>query len=92
MSRIGIWVVAMAGGEEIGAWLVDDDVDARDGRGTLQLSQDPAEARVFAHIGEALDYWRRPSQKTPLRPDGRPNRPLTAFTVELRSLEGETSR
>ena len=38
------------------------------------------EARQFADAGEALTYWK---QENGMRPDGRPNRPLTAFNVEV---------
>jgi hypothetical protein len=39
-------------------------------------------------MGEWLDLWQRPSTEVPLRPDGRPNRPLTAFTVEFETVGG----
>ncbi len=32
---------------------------------------------------DAFELWRKPDPRRPLRPDGRPNRPLTAFTVEI---------
>lgn len=38
-----------------------------------------AEAKRFATGAEALEFWRK-SDGT-FRPDGKPNRPLTAFTV-----------
>lgn len=31
----------------------------------------------------AFELWRKVDDRTPLRPDGKPNRPLTAFTVEI---------
>jgi hypothetical protein len=31
----------------------------------------------------ALECWRRQSPTHPFRPDGEPNRPLTAFSVEI---------
>lgn len=66
-----------------GQYLVECDVDARDGRGAVLATEDPAKARRFADVGEAMDYWRRVSTVLPLRPDGKPNRPLTAYTVEI---------
>jgi len=30
-----------------------------------------------------MSYWRRRSTVCPTRPDGKPNRPGTAFTVEI---------
>lgn len=36
---------------------------------------------------EALDVWRATDKRNPVRADGRPNRPLTAFTVEILKVE-----
>ena len=41
------------------------------------------EAMQFAHARDALDCWRQTDPRQPKRPDGRPNRPLTSFTVEI---------
>lgn len=48
--------------------------------GILKVTDDPAHAREFATVAEAVEYWRQPYG---LRPDGEPNRPLTAWTVEV---------
>jgi hypothetical protein len=37
----------------------------------------------FKTAGEAWMLWRRPSRVRPVRADGKPNRPLTAFTIEV---------
>ena len=37
----------------------------------------------FVSIAEAMEYWRTVSTTVPFRPDGKPNRPLTAYTVEI---------
>lgn len=66
-----------------GQYLVECDVDDRDGRGSVFATDDKAKAKRFDGIGHALDYWRRTSHVVPLRPDGEPNRPLTAYTIEL---------
>jgi hypothetical protein len=36
---------------------------------------------------DAVELWRQVSQREPLRADGRPNRPLTAFTVEIKNVD-----
>lgn len=46
----------------------------------LVTTPDPEKARQFASGIEALELWRLAHG---IRPDGRPNRPLTAFTVEV---------
>ena len=86
-----IWVVAISDGTPVQAWLVECDVNARGGRGYAAFTSDVAQAMTFPSLQEALEYWRRPSTVTPLRPDGRPNRPLTAYTVELQPIEMEAT-
>jgi hypothetical protein len=46
----------------------------------LVVTRDKSKARVYATMGEALEDWKRAYG---LRPDGQPNRPLTAFNVEV---------
>jgi hypothetical protein len=48
--------------------------------GILRTSPDPAEALKFKDAKAALEFWR---WQNGIRPDGKPNRPLMAFTVEL---------
>jgi hypothetical protein len=43
--------------------------------------------RDFQHaVRDAWELWMRPSVTRPVRPDGQPNRPLTAFSIVLRPL------
>ncbi len=55
--------------------------------GTVIVTNDPATAMRFDAADEALRFW---NQTAPppyeRRPDGKPNRPLTAFTVEVLRL------
>ncbi len=71
-----------------GQYLVSSDVDAFDGRGHADWTVDRAKARRFASPVEATEEWRRQSTVRPLRPDGKPNRPLSSYTVEIVPLEG----
>ena len=48
----------------------------------LRTSPDRGDALTLSHR-EAMDLWGAVDPRTPIRPDGRPNRPLTAFTVEI---------
>lgn len=43
-------------------------------------SPDRSKAREFETVKEAIDYYR---QSHGVRPDGKPNRPLTAFTISV---------
>jgi len=79
-------VVSVAGIPEIdqfnGAYIAGYE-DTPCGRGAITWSKTFAGALHFATPREALTYWGQISRTVPIRPDGKPNRPLTAFTVEL---------
>jgi len=64
-----------------GSYLKSFNVEAHDGQGTADFTDDPNEALHFDSFSEAMDAWMRQSKTRPLRADGRPNRPLTAFTM-----------
>ncbi len=53
----------------------------------IVTTKDVGRARRWATGGEALAFWRQVCQREPTRIDGKPNRPLTAFTVEIASPE-----
>lgn len=44
-------------------------------------TDDPEKALIFADAREAILTWQGVSGR--IRPDGKPDRPLTAFTVEI---------
>ena len=86
-SDYGLWVVAYAHtGQPINAWLKAFDAEAHDGLGYANFTDDFAEALHFRDVGKAMEFWRTRSKSRPLRADGRPNRPLTSFTVEVARL------
>jgi hypothetical protein len=64
-------------------WLQGYDVDACGGRGMVTLSPNRADAKVFTGAAAFITAYRSVPRAHPLRPDGRPNRPLTAFHVEV---------
>jgi hypothetical protein len=53
------------------------------GVGHLVVTEDDKKALVFEDAKRALEFWKQQSPTVPIRPDGKPNRPLTAFTVVL---------
>jgi hypothetical protein len=69
-------------GGDAGQYLKAYDPAAEDGRGLLVTTTDPAEAKRYS-AAEALAEWKRVSRVRPRRPDGKPNRPLSAFTIEI---------
>jgi hypothetical protein len=71
---------------EPGDFLVRFDVDARDGRGEAVWSPDLEDALHFPDGITAMRAWKMQSKVRPYRDDGKPNRPLTAYTVEAISI------
>lgn len=82
-----IRIIGLADGRRLdgidGAWVVDCDVDGRQGRGSVIVTREARKARRFDHAHDAWAYWRRESTVVPTRPDGKPNRPLTAYTISV---------
>lgn len=64
-------------------YLKSFDPDADGGRGIVTFTPWESEAKTFATSNEALEFWRQQSVRLPLRPDGKPNKPLTAFHAEI---------
>ena len=87
-----IRLIALANGEPSpldGQWVTEYD-PSRDGTGPngepmnchLLTTPDPTLAKQYSTT-EALEVWRKVDSRQPRRPDGQPNRPLTAYTVEI---------
>ena len=55
--------------------------EADDGKGMARWTPDPAQALTFATAEDAVACYRAVPSNRPLRPDGKPNRPLTMFAV-----------
>jgi hypothetical protein len=51
--------------------------------GRAVWTDDPQEAMHFVSLEAAIACWQQTSTTHPVRPDGRPNRPLSAHTVEV---------
>jgi hypothetical protein len=66
-----------------GRWLCTFDPEANDGMGRVTWTDDLDHALLFPSAGAAHAYWMRVPTNRWLRPDGKPNRPLTAFHVEV---------
>ncbi len=63
-------------------YLKEYDLNAWQGRGRVSMT-DKEEAMVFTDVAAAFEAWRAQSTAYPTRPDGQPNRPLTAFHAEF---------
>lgn len=66
-----------------GAYVTSYNPDAHNGRGFAEFTRDIRKARKFDKREEAFLYWQQQSRVMPLRPDGKPNKPLTCYTVEI---------
>lgn len=66
-----------------GMFIESFDVNANDGRGEAMLTARRFRALRFDTPEAAFRAYTRQSDVKPLRPDGRPNRPLTSYTVEI---------
>jgi hypothetical protein len=69
-----------------GMYLSSFDVEAFEGRGTSAWAKDRYDAMIFMDAAAAHAHWSQQSTVLPYRADGKPNRPLTAFTVEIEKL------
>lgn len=86
MLPVNIRVLGLAIGSPLPmvAWLASFDPEARDGRGNVVLTTERKDAMQFADAAEALRVYQSSPKCHPIREtDGRPNRPLTAYHVEI---------
>lgn len=75
------------GEEPIGSYLKAYNPDAYNGRGWSDWTFKLSDAMLFDSAIEALELWKTQSTVVPLRYDGKPNRPLTAFSVTTEARE-----
>lgn len=71
------------GGEFDGQYLVMYDPEYAGGAGGASFSPELRFAKRFETIKDAVEEYNRVSELKPVRPDGKPNRPLTAHSVEI---------
>lgn len=78
--KVLMWIDGLADGLPVDAYLSDFDFTSARG---LKATRIVAHAKVFDDAHAALNFWRTVSPTAPVRPDGNPNRPLTAYTITL---------
>ena len=69
-----------------GNYLRSYDPEANSGRGDIKLTRDPALAMQFADAGEVLRLRQAVPKCHPYRSDGMPNRPLSAYSLEIEAV------
>lgn len=63
------------------------DPDGNEMQCTIKCTTDANGAKTYPSQSAAWAEWTRTSKRAPVRGDGRPNKPLTAYTVEILPLE-----
>lgn len=72
-----------------GEFVKEYDPNGGEGGGFASFTTDPHEAVTFATMAEAIAFTQQVPRSKPFRDDGKPNRPLTAFSI---SFEPVTAR
>jgi len=66
-----------------GAYLQWYDPEAHGGLGDVRITADIAHAARFPNFAAVMTLYHAVPKCRPLRPDGKPNRPLCAFTMDV---------
>lgn len=85
VSRAAQLNTAMTAADVLGyeGYVVAYDPEAHHGRGDVQVTNLLAGARRFETMKDALNFAMIQPAARPIRDDGLPNRPLTAFNLEF---------
>lgn len=92
MSKYAIYLIDFTGADQVardlalthvGKYVSHYDPDGMLPDDILQSVENVQDAIHYKDFDAAADAWRRVSKKWPVRSDGKPNRPLTAYTVEI---------
>ena len=90
MTKIAIRFVGLpcGPGTKFDGWFFKSfDHEAFGGQGDADFTEDPAEALSFPTMMDAIQFVHRVPACCPLRADFLPNRPMTASTNEMVTLE-----
>jgi hypothetical protein len=86
-TAVALTTAMLNGDVELGPYLEWSDPDAKNGMGDERWTDDITKAQRFASFTGAMECWRAQSSVRPIRSDGRPNRPLTAYSVTPEKVE-----
>lgn len=84
--KYGIFIHGLPNGQPTdvdGKWLSFYNPKAHRGRGEIRATIDPDKALSFTDRADAIKLW---TTAWGTRMDGRPNKPLTAYTVSIEPL------
>jgi hypothetical protein len=88
-GNVRIRILALADGRQspyAGRYLKSFDPEAHHGRGDLVTTADYTRAWTGT-AEEAVRLWKAIPKNAPRRPDGKANRPFTAFTIQMEAVE-----
>lgn len=88
MTRVLIecWGMGDGSAGPVGQFLERYDLNAHSGLGEAWWTTDTDKAMKFKDGAEAMTAWRAASTVKPVREDGRPNRPLTAYSITFTTI------
>jgi hypothetical protein len=67
----------------VGKYLRSYDPEAHGGAGHVEVTAELEHAQRFPSLLEAMELWKAVPANNPVRLDGKPNRPLSAYSVEI---------
>jgi hypothetical protein len=70
-----------------GEYLKSFDHEVYDGQGLGVFTKSLARAKRFDTHEDVFAFWNMQSASRPLRPDGKPNKPLTALSVKIEPVD-----
>lgn len=70
-----------------GYYLSKFNPEANNGRGYIETTRILEKAMRFNTLEEVMETWKTQSKTLPLRSDGKPNRPLTAFSMSPETVD-----
>jgi len=86
-TAVALTIATVQGTVQLGKYLEWSDPDGRGGMGDERWTDDVTKAKTFPTFADAMECWKAESSIRPVRPDGRPNRPLTAFSITVEKVE-----
>jgi len=89
LGLVGRAVAVHDGKTPAGEYLASFAPEAYDGRGLATFTRDLARALVFPDFQAAYECIGTRPRSRPTRPDGKPNRPLMAFTLQILPRDSE---
>ena len=86
-DAVSLLMTLKDGGPVHGDYLEWSNPNAKHGRGDDRWTSDLTKAKRFKSFTDAMACWNAQSTLVPLRPDGRPNKPMTAYSVTVEEVK-----